>query len=273
MPEAKDDPVLREGHLHEADVIKQLKGQGYQVRDLQFPVELEVLPGHVIQGHLDAGHLSVLGQAGRILEVKALGKARFAEAEAMGAEEFFKHDPPYSWQLSGAMWATNKKATVVIKSRDSGKILIKDVDRPFKSIEQFTDRMEEIEEWVRVDRLPPCEKTGFCWKGPYRHVHYKEDAPKDPIPIHETRNRAVEELTEKLYDVRMKKKSFEQMEDDLKEELLGIAGEGIYLTDKHKVTIREIESTRLDTKAIRAEHGDRYDVKTKYPQVRIDPKS
>lgn len=271
MPGGGDeDPWLREGHLHEADVIRQLEEQGYDVSGRQRAVQLDVLDSRIV-GHLD-GDVARPGERPRVLEVKALGKNTFAEAEAMGPEEYFKHHKGYGWQLSGAMWATGQQAKVAVKSRDSGKLLIEDIDQPFYEIADFEQRMKEIQEWVDADRLPPCEKSGFCWKGPYRHIHYKEDGPSDPIPLHETRNSAIEDVSEKLYDARLKRKAAEEVEENLKDELLGMAGEGVYLTEHHKVTIREIKSSRVDQKKVREDHGDKYDVETKYPNVRIDPR-
>lgn len=278
MPETGEPPAyLREGHLHEADVIGQLQASGYTVEDRQQEVVLEVGSGRIV-GHLDAGGIfkspvDNLVHRNRVLEVKAPGKAVFKEVEAMGVAEWVKHHPIYSWQVSGAMWSTQKQATVVVKSRDSGKMMTADIDIPFKTFEEFEARMAEIDKWVEVDRFPPCEKDGFCWKGEYRHIHYKEDAPRDPIPIHETRNNAIETLTEKLYDVRQKKRAILQQEEDVKDELLGLAGVGVYVTDHHKVTIRETKSTRMDQKAVREEHGDRYDIEVSYPTVRIDQRS
>lgn len=214
--------------------------------------------------------LSRPGERARVLEVKAPGKNVFAEVEALGVEPFFRHHKQYGWQLSGAMWATGTQATVVVKSRDSGKVLIEDINLPFYEIADFEARMREIQEWVDADRLPPCEKSGWCWKGPYRHIHYKEEGPADPIPIHETRNSAIVDVADQLAQARKEVRAAQEKADNLKEELLGMAGEGIYLTDHHKITIREKESTRMDTKAVRAEHGEKYDVKITFPDVRID---
>lgn len=267
---------MREGHLHEADVVEQLTASGWEVTDRQAEVVLEIGSGKIV-GHLDGiikdANVPVSSYKPAVLEIKAPGKSVFSEVEAMGVEAWVNHHAQYSWQVSGQMWATGRKAIVVVKSRDTGKVLDPvQIDVPPKSIEQFEARMDEIDAWANADRFPPCEKSGFCWKGPYRHIHYKEDAPKDPIPIHETRSKAVEELTEELYKTRQKKKAIEQKESDLKEELIQVTGggEGIHVTDKFKVTIRNVETTRIDTKKVREEHGTRYDVKSSYPNVRID---
>lgn len=267
MPRAGEEPeYLEEGNLHEEDVVQKLQASGSTVDGRQQRVVLEIGSGKIV-GHLDAGEFD-----GRILEIKAPGKNVFKEVEAMGVEEWVKHHQQYSWQVSGGMWATGKKATVVVKSRDSGKVLRADIDIPPKSIEDFEKRMAEIDQWVDVDRFPPCEKSGWCWQGEYRHIHYKDTEPKAPIPIHETRNRAVEVLSEKLYDVRQKKKMYSGMEDTLKDELLSLTGEGVYLNEKTKTTIREIETTRMDQKQVRAEHGDKYDYKAKYVKIDVEPR-
>lgn len=184
---------MREGNLHEDDVVAQLTAEGYTVTRQQEGVYLcsngssGSFPSHVdnvgsitegewmVVGHLDGvingDPFPPLGP--RVLEIKSMGKDAFKSFKALGWEAPGLVQK-YKWQLSVYMLATGLEALLVAKSRDSGELLRFGVEVPFYSLDEITERVAFLEEWVSKCQLPPdCPRDWFC---NYRHLCTREES-------------------------------------------------------------------------------------------------
>lgn len=162
-PREQTASIMREGNLHEDDVVAQLTEES-PVTSQQEEVNLPI-GEHVVQGHIDGRW------DGRLLEIKSVSQSVWEEFERhRWAAGYF---PKYKWQLSVYMLATGLEATVAIKNRNTGRIRREGVEIPFYSLDEITERVNHVADWVTRGLLPgPCDTPTFpC---PYYYLHEDE---------------------------------------------------------------------------------------------------
>ena len=183
--------AAKEGNLHEPAVIAELVEQGWKIADAsQDEINLKVMPGVFIRGHIDGIGTPPRARKERLIEVKTMSKSRFQEwtrfKDARAALLSGKFDA-YAWQISAYMLFTGLECKYVVKNRDSGKIHISDLKTPIYSMQQVKRRMREIHKWVLRDDLPACDGDStakfFC---PFPSLHddiFGEEMDDDYQPV------------------------------------------------------------------------------------------
>lgn len=126
--------------------------------------------GFILVGHLDGEAINLESGEIRTLEIKAPGKYVFEMYKRQGLD----FSRTYRYQATCYMEANNHPMLYVVKSRDSGYILIKKMDElPYMA--EITNRLTEIEEYVAKGELAPCDAettydkyscTDLCYEPP-----------------------------------------------------------------------------------------------------------
>lgn len=157
------------GNRAEVIVKAQLRVEGYKISGEQGVIELEVLPGIIVRGHMDATHCVLPDTTeDRILEVKSMSERVFNEWLTYGFERFHT----YAAQVSVYMAARQSQAVYAAVNRDSyGGELELDVrilrDYPV-SIPSIIDHIAQVEEAAKDNILPQC--TGAKYQCPYNYL-------------------------------------------------------------------------------------------------------
>lgn len=256
---------LNEGELHERDVARRLRDEyGYTVRSEQKKVTIGLGLYGVVVGHLD-GLVSYEtdGSGERVWESKGLSSKSFAEVERLGIEEWLQRDSGYRWQISGAMHAMGMGALYTVKNKESGKVLIETIDKPLVSMTEFLERGKMLVGYAKRGELPECEKSKWCWNGPYRHLHYKkgdDDLPPPPrIGVTGREAQRVDMLLGRLRELRQGQRRLRDEEDEVKESILEEFGPGLLEGEKLKAPITNGMQRRFNTNRFKREAPDVYE--------------
>lgn len=173
--------VMKEGQLHEDDVVATLTAEGHTITRQQEEVNLGLSSstveqatfnrevagsnpagGTLVQGHIDGVVRlpDVLGD--KVLEVKSMSHDVWKEFQAKGWEASGLVQK-YQWQLSAYMLATGLEGYLVAKNRNTGQLLRFGVETPFHSLEEITERVAYIHDHVTSGVLPEgCPHDFFC---------------------------------------------------------------------------------------------------------------
>lgn len=258
--------MAREGALHELAVLGRLDEQGYEILDRQREVNIPILPGVEIVGHLDASTYD--NKDSYVVEVKSMSPDAFKawkknKWDSKGLVERYK------WQVSCYLHGMGDpyKLMFVVKNRSSGEMEIEIVDDPFYTLDEIMGRVLEIEKWVRRGELPdecsvsmmPCP---FYYLEQQRSLELMEDAVLDDlVEMYEEAKVAVKAADERVKAAREAIR--ESMGDREKVE-----------TEKSKVTLYQFKRRNLDVEKMK-EAGinvDEYWVDKLFPGVRVTVK-
>lgn len=260
-PSEKLEDIFEEGHLHEAAVKQVLESEGAEIDD-QAEVTYWVLAGKVkIVGHLDGDILNW----NQIWENKALGKAGFQRYRNVGFDAY----PEYAWQISVYMYATGKPALYTVKSRDSGELDRKIIDKaPISETEIKMKALTLYSTW-KDGIMPACDPER--WGCPFFFLH---DETKEAMVV-ELEDPYIEALAGTLRDVRLAKKELDEKESELKEEILKEVSVGKHVVGLYELSIRKQTSRRLD-QGLLIEDGidpDKYKKESNpYPVIEVKEK-
>lgn len=141
------------GNRYEKIVKDYMRADGWAIVGEQGSMDVEVAPGVVLRGHLDAQHClqperGVRDDTDRMLEVKSMSKRVFADWSKWGFERF----PEYATQLSVYMYAEHERRGV-----------------PVEATYAVVNRDAEVEEGeleldIRTIKKPPVEWTSITQK-------------------------------------------------------------------------------------------------------------
>jgi hypothetical protein len=186
---------FKEGTLHEDAVISSLMDEGYEIRDKQQLVMVDLGDGLVVEGHVDGMVMSPMYKEERVLEVKTVSQDIWDEFEKKRWDIGGLFDK-YKWQLSVYMIATGKEALVVIKNRNTGQLRFEGVELPFHPLSEIEARVLEVERWVGLDRLPEiCDWVQYpC---PFFYLHQEEAADVGDLNIEQVKLAAAQFLAAK----------------------------------------------------------------------------
>ncbi len=172
-----DMQVLKEGDLHEGDVVNRLREQGFIVSRQQEELEY-VLSGFGVRitGHIDG--VSQFRRAENetdppcLLEIKSMGDSSFKDFKrrGWGTPGLIQK---YKWQTSFYMHMLSMPMMFVCKNRNSGEIYTDLVKVPFYSWAEIVARLTAVEIAARNNDLPEkCEWAMYpC---PYNYLHEEE---------------------------------------------------------------------------------------------------
>lgn len=174
------EQVMETGKEYEADVRVQVAQQtDYIVMSESDPIQLEVIPGHVVVGNTDGQMAPAMGTEGVYenigTEFKTLGEDAFKKFVRSGLETF----PEYQWQLSIYMhsvdlpWLYAAAPRMREKDEDGEWKFWVEVDKtkvlplitePPIPLSRIRRKIRRINTLAQMDfsDLPPCEKTKFC---------------------------------------------------------------------------------------------------------------
>ena len=157
-----DMQILKEGDLHEGDVVNRLREQGFIISRQQQELEY-VLSGFGVR---ITGHIDGVSQYRRsenetdppcLLEIKSMGDSSFKDFKrrGWGTPGLIQK---YKWQTSFYMLMLNMPMMFVCKNRNSGEIYTDLVKVPFYSLAEIVARITAIEIAARNNDIPEkCE--------------------------------------------------------------------------------------------------------------------
>lgn len=163
-----DDTLRRfaDGHLHEASILREVEKQGWLISGQQKIIELPVMNGIVIRGHIDGIATDIAGTY--VVDAKAVSKDSWTKFKESGIRAF----PQYQWQLSTYMIALGLPGMLAFKNKDSGKVLVRTyAELPF-SLLDIKRRIYAVEQGAKKPiGLTPCDNNTYSWTCVWKHYH------------------------------------------------------------------------------------------------------
>lgn len=274
---------MNEGVIHEPHILKHLETLGWKTMDTQAVLELPIAGGKIIiRGHSDGTvrHDNVrLGE--RVAEVKAQGRDVWDKWKRFQWEEFRR----YAYQLSIYMAITGLPGLFATKNRDTGEVDITLWDQPPISLAQLKARAIKVASAVE---LPACDPV--MW-GCSRYFIHTDDHEIDPFTgLEVKRGTAAAVATGRIPEAELAvfeelARAYQEAKDDIArgEAKRKEVGERLLAFLKaHELKKGETTSwavsevnrndTRLDTKALQADHPDlakKYMVKSSSRYVNV----
>jgi len=173
------DLAAKEGTRHETHVVEDLEELNYRVDASQQTVQLRIIPGVYIRGHIDGIVKVPKGRKNRVLEIKSMSKNRFKNWSAPDRIEDRMNIPEferYAWQVSAYMHALDFEAVYAVKNRDSGELLVETLKLPPVDLRELRKKVIDAEKWRVMEELPPCTgNAGELFFCAYSYLH--EDSP------------------------------------------------------------------------------------------------
>ena len=181
-----------EGNLHESWVQDKFREQGFTVHGDQDTVEVQVIPGVFVRGHVDglvdtpmgmekvtyiSGAPTEWNSKRALLEVKSMSNAQFKKWESGRFKNFEK----YAYQISWYMEAFPEcDVLYVVKRREDGRIMVNVIPAGQPPI-PLKDRKKKIlvaEKYRRKQEFPECDskEQWFC---PFWYLHDEEEDEGD----------------------------------------------------------------------------------------------
>lgn len=173
-PMAWPDDFLRrfkDGHLHEPAIFEELRSRDTwrdietvdPVTQKQFAVFVKVSESTFIVGHMDGR--GVKKGTPRIIEAKALANDGALKFEREGLKAF----PHYEVQLSTYMHGSGLPATFVVKNKNTGLVVERDIDEPPIPLNQLKQRVVKSEAFARQGQMPDCDQNDYPCLFAYLH--------------------------------------------------------------------------------------------------------
>ena len=245
-----------EGNKYEIVVKAHMRSEGYRISGEQGTAEIEVKPGVLIRGHLDARHCVAPNQREvRPLEVKSMSQRVFDTWLAWGFEKY----PEYAAQITTYMHAVGAQECVyaVVNRGWEGEGLQMDIrilKAPPLDIQTIIQKVALAEHFATTSELPVCNSASqyVC---PYDYL----------CDRHEVIFEELEDGSEKMLNhLGNQYQEIKKVEDDLKERKKEIRNEiQLALGSRNKLMIPGYSfsmSTRtsktLNAAALRQHMGD-----------------
>lgn len=217
-----DDTLRRfaDGHLHEASILREVEKQGYIISGQQRTIEIPIMPGIVVRGHIDG--LATDGIETWVVDAKAVSKDSYEKFAKMGIDAY----PQYKYQLSTYSLALGLPGMLAFKDKNSGKVLIKVY--PISVLYTRLDilrRVHAIETGAKKQiGLTPCDPDAMRWGCPWRYYHDETDAR---VSIWDNKEKVDADVTSRLadlaeeYDVaRANEKAEKKRKDELGQQII-----------------------------------------------------
>lgn len=237
--------IFKEGDLHEAAIVEELNSIGREVTLQQHEVNLMMMPGVLVQGHLDG----VLEN--KVLEIKSMGDSTF--------KQFSKYllDTPgivqkYKWQFSAYMIAMEREMILVCKNRNTGEVIEVPIHEPFYDLSTIRARIARIEDVARSGDLPvKCVNPQYpC---PFYYLH--EDGEEIDFVVDE----AVESYVKVYEESKALEEKYKKQKQETRkklDEIVKAKGDGRKIeTPTHRITFYPIKGRKkIDYKRLIEDH-------------------
>jgi len=247
--------AAREGNLHEDSIVDRLIEDGYRVTSTQELIEMAVIPKVIIRGHIDGLTIPPRARNTRVLEAKTMSKDRFKKWQRSGNNvlerlltDEFVH---YAWQISIYMHMYGYQAIYAVKNRDSGKLLVEQLDRPPISIETIKKKIIVAEGWRVRNELPDCMATGgekfFC---PFPYLHdtgeFGAEPDNEEDPIDDAQRALIGALAAQYHDLASQVAQMRGIDDERKSvgEKLLVALQGSEYAYAGDYKVKNVEGSR-----------------------------
>lgn len=167
------------GNRFEIVVKARLRESGYRISGEQGELAVEVAPGVLIRGHLDASHCLASGDdTDRILEVKSMSDRVWRSWIVNGFSAF----PEYAAQISTYMVAEARRrnsptpipATYAVVNRESEELDIRTLDAPPVDFDSIVQKLLIVEHFASIEQLPVCDSTS-SYSCPYDYICDRHD--------------------------------------------------------------------------------------------------
>jgi len=174
--------AAHEGKLHESDILDRLRAEGYTISTPQKMLEIEVIPGVIIRGHIDGWCTGGNGLASAVVECKSMSKDRFDD----WCRNEWANFNPYAWQLTAYMKGTGANdALYAVKNRNTGDIhykVIHGLPIPWREV---VKKAIAVNRAYLANTLPPCDpeigsqERYFC---PFVYLHEEDEVETETTP-------------------------------------------------------------------------------------------
>lgn len=257
------------GNRSEVIVKASLRVQGYKISGEQGEIEMEVLPGIVIRGHMDAQHCVVPNTTeDRILEVKSMSSRVYSEWLAYGFTRF----PTYASQISVYMAARQAQAVYAVVNRDTYsdpqvQMDVRILDDYPVPMSDIIHHIAQVEENAKNNILPKC--TGAKYSCAYAYMCDRDDLHFEEVE--DGTEAMLIELGEQyahLLDLEAEVKS---QKDALRDEIrVALAGRDSVRVPGFSFSNKPTTSRRLNASRLRNDLGDEVD--KYYDETVSDPR-
>ena len=154
--------IFDEGHVQEKAVMADLIESGFEIVEQQRPYEWRKFQ---LSGHID-GKINVNGRLVPI-EIKSCSDSMFKHIKGLQPADFltskFHWIRKYPAQIQLYMIMDNEEdAIFIFKNKQTGEKLQKDFALDYSYTEEILKKLEDVNDFVKKDALPPVEMTEEC---------------------------------------------------------------------------------------------------------------
>ena len=231
-PPADMQDRFDDGHLHEPAILEKVeKETGWKPREGlredeqsdtfwieagQWSIEIPVMDGVVIRGHLDGIFENPNFDGLRVVEAKALADSSTKNWLQAGWDAF----PYYRDQLTVYMHGSGiNKAIFAVKNKNSGKVHIDMVDGPPGDIDEILNRVRIVEGKARAGIIPDeCDRPSYpC---PFYRLHDDVDDDRALVASADS----LDQLLAEYAVLREDEKEVKARKDEVRDKILDQVG-------------------------------------------------
>ncbi len=244
------------GNRFEKIVKTQMRIEGYKISGEQGSTDVEVVPGILVRGHLDARHcIPPKGGEDRMLEVKSMSQAVFNEWTKWGFERFYSYAAQLSVYMHGEEIRRGHpvETTYAVVNRDyegdTPEIEYRTFKEPPVPWQEIANKIQIADWFGERGELPVCDSKSR-YQCPYSYI-----CDKDEILFEEVEDGSDEmlrQLAEQYDIVRKLEGELKNRKSDIRSEIV------VALRSKEKVrtadcpfSFKASTSENLDTTLLR----------------------
>lgn len=232
--------IMEEGNIHEPHILAAVSQQGYAIASEQDEVEVPVIRGVVIRGHIDG--IASTGGVDRVVDAKAMSKDVFEKWSRHGLKAF----PRYAIQLAIYMGALGLGGMMACKNRNDGTVDVKTFDELPIKLSVIKAKVARVEMLAKKGELPTCD-TEDQWGCVYRYLHEARE-PDDAYDEDEV----IDALAGEYHRTALAVKQAEERQRECRTRLIKALGERSRCkTSSWSVTRVEANRKRLDMEALK----------------------
>jgi len=265
--------TAEEGNLHEEGVLRSLqKTHGYKLMSTQDVVEVPVVPGVVVRGHVDA---RMVRERGTLVEVKSKSDKQFELWIKSEWDAFPNHAAQVTAYMRGF---PEDDALLVVKRRSDGKTVYapRSAGDPPMDWGEIRSKILSVEVARRNGLTPACDRKD-SWFCPMWFLHDEKDL-EDLAMTPDMKVIADELLVKRapIKKVEADGKAAEKERKAIDEQLMNLLGDADRLeTDKWEVSKIGSSSVRWDEEGLKTEYGDgvtKYRTNNRYEYLAVKEK-
>lgn len=270
-PPADMQDRFDDGHLHESAILEKVTKEtgwhpmpvpdfdgavgslaidGISFESDQWGIEIPVMDGVVIRGHLDGIFMNQNFDGLRVVEAKALSKSSTESWLQAGFDAF----PYYRDQLTLYMHGADiDQAIFAVKNKDSGKVHLSYIDGLPGDVDEILRRIMVIEGKARAGIVPDeCDRPGYpC---PFFRLH--EDQVDDKTQALVAAADSLDQLLAEYAVAREDEKAAKERKDEARDQIMELVGKDevyngtVWTVKQDRKTRKRIDYKQMESDGI-----------------------